>query len=70
MVKNDNPDNYVCHRIINYSETNKSCCLTLCLLMTSVDNIDNIDKQSGPRSGPQNVGFELDPNFFILCWYS
>ena len=41
--------------------------LTLCLLVSSTDNLC---KQIGPRSGPTKCRLDLDPNCLTLWWYS
>ena len=40
------------------------CMLTLYLIVSSADNL--CKKQFGPRSCPQNVGHDLDPNCLTL----
>ena len=40
--------------------------LTICLPEASADNFY---KQFGPRSGPTNMGPDLDPNCLTLCLF-
>ena len=41
----------------------RSCSvLVICQLAATLSSADNLRKQFGPRSGPTNVGPDLDPN--------
>ena len=39
-------------------------------LYLQVSSADYFCKQFGPRSGPTNVGPDLDPNCLTIGWYS
>ena len=53
--------NTKCPGYINNTEMN--ILSSLCVLVSSADNLC---KQFGPRSGPTNVGPDLDPNCLTL----
>ena len=58
MVENLHPNfNFDIHKLLAH-------------VLDQVLSADNLCKQFGPRSGPTNVGPDLDPNCLTLRWYS